>query len=158
MTTLFSYLLTFFAIIFWVFRVIATLLYQLDISFLAEPLNVDAEIVVLFLTIPCILLVIKRNIIGAALYVALYASYFGTALYNAIISMQATTSVSLIINSTELLLLAIGVLIPILTFFDILINKNRAKFNGDKKTDWFYKNEAYDRKLDERADKNQYKF
>jgi len=27
----------------------------------------------------------------------------------------------------------------------------------DKQTDWFYKNKEYDRKLDERADKNQYR-
>ena len=28
----------------------------------------------------------------------------------------------------------------------------------DKKTDWFYKNEQFDRKFDERADRNEYKF
>ena len=156
MTTLFSYLLTFFAILFWIFRVIVTLLYQLDMSFFAQPLNVNTEIIVLFLTIPCIIFVIKRNIIGAALYVALYASYFGTALYNSIVSMQATSTNFM--NSSDLLLLVIGVLIPILTFLDIFLNKSRANFEADKKTDWFYKNEAFDRKFDERADRNQYKF
>lgn len=156
MITLFSYLLTFFAVAFWIFRVIVTLSFQLDMPIFAEPLNVNAEIVVLFLTIPCILLVIKRKIMGAALYVALYACYFGTALYNAIIGMQES-GINLL-NSSDIMLLSIGVLIPILTFIDICINKNRVKFHADKKTDWFYQNEAYDRKYDERADKNQYKF
>ena len=156
MTTLFSYFLTFIAVIFWIFRVVVTLFYQLDIEFFATPLNVDAEILVLFLSIPCILFVIKRNIIGAALYIAVYVSYFGTALYNLIILTQATGFT--IFNSSEILFLCIGILIPILTFFDILINKNRANFQGDKKTDWFYKNKDYDRKFDERADRNQYKF
>ena len=27
----------------------------------------------------------------------------------------------------------------------------------DKKTDWFYKNEQFDRKMDDRADKNNYR-
>ena len=156
MITLFSYLLTFFSIAFWIFRVIVTLTFQLDMPMFAEPLNVDAEIIVLFLTIPCILLVIKRKIMGAALYVALYVSYFGTALYNSIISMQ-NVGINLL-NSSDIMLLAVGVLIPILTFLDICINKNRVRFQADKKTDWFYQNEAFDRKYDERADKNQYKF
>ena len=156
MITLFSYLLTFFSIAFWIFRVIVTLTFQLDMPMFAEPLNVDAEIIVLFLTIPCILLVIKRKIMGAALYVALYVSYFGTALYNSIISMQ-NVGINLL-NSSDIMLLAVGVLIPILTFLDLCINKNRVRFQADKKTDWFYQNEAFDRKYDERADKNQYKF
>ena len=33
-------------------------------------------------------------------------------------------------------------------------DKNNPK---DKKTDWFYTNEQYDRQLDERADKNNYR-
>ena len=41
---------------------------------------------------------------------------------------------------------------------DIFLNKDRKGSTKDKKTDWFYTNEQYDRKLDERADKNQYKF
>ena len=36
-------------------------------------------------------------------------------------------------------------------------DKNRKAHPKDKKTDWFYKNEQYDRKLDERADKNNYR-
>lgn len=31
------------------------------------------------------------------------------------------------------------------------------KFSTYKKTDWFYKNEEFDRKLDDRADKNNYR-
>ena len=40
---------------------------------------------------------------------------------------------------------------------DILIEKSKTKKPMDKQTDWFYKNEAYDRQMDERADKNQYR-
>ena len=41
--------------------------------------------------------------------------------------------------------------------FDLLLDKNRKAHPKDKKTDWFYKNEQYDRKLDDRADKNNYR-
>ena len=41
--------------------------------------------------------------------------------------------------------------------FEMLIEKNRMAHPVDKKTDWFYKNEEYDRKLDDRADKNNYR-
>ena len=76
MTSLFSYLLTFFAIIFWAFRAIATLLFQLEVDFFTQPLNVTYEIMVLFATLPCLILVVKRNIVGAAAYLGLYVAYF----------------------------------------------------------------------------------
>ena len=40
---------------------------------------------------------------------------------------------------------------------DLLLDKNRKENPKDKKTDWFYKNEEFDRKLDDRADKNNYR-
>ena len=155
MTSLFSYLLTFFGIVFWFFRAIATLLYQLDMEFFAKPINLTFEITVLFATLPCILLVVKRNIIGAAAYMGIYVTYFGTSLYEAILSAQAT-GLNLV-NSSDMLCTIIGVIIPVLTFLDILFNKNRAMGKDNKKGDWFYKNEAFDRDFDERADRNQYR-
>ena len=40
---------------------------------------------------------------------------------------------------------------------DLLMDKNRKNHPKDKKTDWFYDNEQFDRKMDERADKNNYR-
>ena len=51
----------------------------------------------------------------------------------------------------------LGVALPIAVLLDLLLDKNRKANPKDKKTDWFYKNEAYDRKLDDRADKNNYR-
>ena len=155
MTTLFSYLLTFLAILFWFFRVIATLLYQLDMDFFSVPLNSTLEIIVLFTSLPCILLVIKRNIVGAAAYLGIYATYFGTALYEAFLATQATGLT--LVNSSNMLFIVVGVLIPLLTFFDILFNKHRTLGKGNAKGDWFYKNENFDRDFDESADRNQYR-
>ena len=155
MTSLFSYLLTFFSVIFWLFRAVATLLYQLDFDFFAKPLNVTYEIIVLFATLPCLVLVIKRNIVGAAAYLGSYVAYFGNALYAAIMGAQETGFT--IANSSDMMLITIGVIIPLLTFLDVLFNKHRTLGKGTKKGDWFYKNEAFDREFDERADRNQYK-
>lgn len=155
MTTLFSYLLTFFGIVFWLFRAIATLLYQLEIDFFAKPLNDALEIMVLFASLPCILLVIKRNIVGAAAYLGIYGSYFGTALYQNFVGMQNTGLT--VVNGSDFIILVVGVVIPLLTFFDIALNKHRGNFGADKKTKWFYDDNKYDRKFDERADRNEYK-
>lgn len=155
MTSLFSYLLTFLGIMYWFFRAIVTILFQLDQEFFATPLNTNLEILVLFATLPCMILVVKRNIVGAACYFGIYAAYFGTALYEAIISSQSTGLD--IVNTSNMFCILLGVIIPMLTFFDILFNKHRTLGKGAKKEDWFYKNEQYDRKFDERADRNQYR-
>ena len=51
----------------------------------------------------------------------------------------------------------IGIAIPVAILFDLLLDKNRKANPKDKKTDWFYQNEQFDRKFDERADKNNYR-
>ena len=155
MTSLFSYLLTFFGIAFWCFRVLATLLYQFDIEFFAQPLNLTYEITVLFASLFCIVLVVKRNIIGAAAYMGLYVTYFGTAVYEAFLGAQSGGFG--IVNSSDMLCSIVGVLISVLTFLDVLLNKNRALGKDTGTGDWFYKNAAFDREFDERSDRNQYK-
>ena len=156
MTTLFSYLLTFLGILFWIFRVITTLLYELDVEFFSVPLNETLEVMVLFATLPCLLLVIKRNIIGAAAYFGIYGAYFGTALYNQLMGIHEEGIT--VVSGSDSLILLVGILISLFTFLDILLNKHRGNFGLDSKTKWFYSNDKYDREFDERADKNQYKF
>ena len=131
-------------------------MFQLDNPLFAQPSNLNYEIIVLFLTLPCIVGICKRNIVFAAGYLALYATYFGNTLY---LVVQNATDVGItLINSADMLCTVIGIIIPLLIFFDILLNKNRTIGTGAKKEDWFYANEEYDRKFDERADRNQYKF
>lgn len=155
MTSLFSYLLTFLAIIFWAFRAVVTVMYQLDNPLFSTPSNVTFEIVVLFLTLPCLIGVCKRNIVFAAAYLGLYATYFGNTL---LLVVQNASSVGItLINSADMLCTVIGIIIPLLTFFDILLNKHRTVGKNVKKEDLFYANEEYDRKFDERADRNQYR-
>ncbi len=156
MTSLFSYLITIFGGMFWLFRVIIAVTYTLELNFPIVPIDFSTEIILLFVAIVCMIFIVKRNIIGALVYFAVYGIYFGNHLY---------TEVMNIINGQELgteglsiFLSLIGVIIPFLTVMDIFLNKERKGSTKDKKTDWFYDTEEYTRKLDERADKNQYKF
>ena len=131
MTSLFSYLLTFLAVIFWAFRAVVTVMFQLDNPLFAQPSNLNYEIIVLFLTLPCIVGVCKRNIVFAAGYLALYATYFGNTLY---LVVQNATDVGItLINSADMLCTVMGIIIPLLIFFDILLNKNRTIGTGAKK-------------------------
>lgn len=153
--SIYSYVLTILGVIFWIFRAVITALYTNGTSFPIQPLNVTWEIALIFASIPCIILVLRRNIIGAALYVGVYVSYFGTALYNSMNHVADTLNVS---GTVDIAMSIIGIVLPILTFIDILFNKHRrAIVGGNKSTDWYYNNKDYDRQYDERADRNQYK-
>lgn len=156
MKSLFSYLITFCAVIYWIFRVIVSLMYATGAEFICEPLNPTLEILILFLTIPSIIFIIRRNLIAATLYFAMYAAYFGTILYNSLSGVIGTEEALSLNDTTAILFTALGVLIPFLVFLDIFIQRNRFS-PKDRNTDWFYNNEQFDRKIDERADKNQYK-
>lgn len=153
--SVYSYMLTILGIVFWIFRAIITAMYTAGSSFPVQPLNAGWEIALVFASIPCVILVLRRNIIGAALYVAVYVSYFGTALYNSLNHVSDSLNVS---GTIDMIMSIIGIVLPILTFIDILLNKNRkAIIGGNNSTDWYYKNKDYDRQFDERADRNQYK-
>ena len=79
--------------------------------------------------------------------------YFGTSIFNSINAAGGST-----INYLDMLISFIGLILPILVLFDLLLDKNRKAHPSDKKTDWFYKNKDYDRQFDKRADRNEYKF
>ena len=81
--------------------------------------------------------------------------YFGNDVTNklSIMSHDALT----VAQSTDLMFSMIGIILPLAVLIDLLLDKNRKENPTDKKTDWFYKNEEFDRKLDDRADKNNYR-
>lgn len=152
MNSMFSYLITMFAVIYWGFRVVVSLMGAMQLDFICQPVNANIEILILFLTIPCIVFIIRRNVIAATLYFGMYAAYFGTIVYQ---NFTATQSLDLS-GSTELLLNSLGIIIPFLVFCDVMIQKSGI-VPQNKGTDWYYENEKYDREFDERADRNQYK-
>ena len=100
------------------------------------------------------ILVVKRSILGGLIYLLGNGLYFGYYMYTILANMNGSLSLQ---NSTDLIFAVIGIILPLLVVGDTVLDKNRKEHPTDKKTDWFYNNKEYERKLDERADKNQYR-
>lgn len=149
-----SWLLTIFIIMFWAFRLIVAFTYNMAIKFPIKPLNFNVEMILLFITFFAILLIVKRKLLGGIIYVIANVYYFGAYAYNFINSSGAGISMETLPDlmvATVALVLSMGILI------DLSLNKDRHEGKDNKDTYWFYKDKKYDRKLDERADKNQYR-
>ena len=157
MKNLSTYLVVMFMIMYWIFRIVLAVTNTIGIDMGITIPNYNMEIALLFITIVSIVLVIKRNIIGSLLYLLSYALYFGTPLFKGIMAVVSSDGGFDINSYTTLFVNALGIIIPLFVLFEMLIEKNRMAHPVDKKTDWFYKNEEYDRKLDDRADKNNYR-
>ena len=159
MKNLSSWLIAIFAFMFWGFRVITTILYSLGTEFVAEPIDLTMEIALLFITFICICFITKRKLLPSIIYLISHLAYYGIYLYQNIISIINEEELinAGIDNYLSILIAFVGIIIPIAEFFDVLLDKNRKAHPVDKQTDWFYKNKDFDRKLDERADKNQYR-
>lgn len=159
MKNLSTWLLAMFMAMFTGFRVLVTITNQQGAPFGGLVIeNITLEIALIFLTLLCLILVIKRKVLGAIIYVVSYGFYYGVGLFNTIYGILVEGETFNLSSSLELLVTAIGVLLPLMVLFDTLVDKTRKINPVDKKTDWFYKNEQFDRKFDERADRNEYKF
>ena len=146
---MFGYMVTTFAGIFWLFRVVVTMMFTGESAFPVQPMNMTIEIVILFVTFACIILIAKRKMFGAIIYLLAHCAYFGVDIYQSVSQGD--------INYLNLMVSVIGVVIPFLAFADIGLNNGKKSTGKNKKTDWFYGTTDYEREFDERADTNQYK-
>lgn len=149
-----SWLLTIFIIMFWVFRVIVAFTYNMGINFPIKPLDFNIEMILLFVTFFAILLILGRKLLGGIVYVIANIYYFGSYAYSFVSAPSTDMDMNVVMNifiAAVALVLSIGILL------DLALNQDRHEGKDDKNTHWFYKNEKFDRKLDERADKNQYR-
>lgn len=151
-----SYLLVFFMVMFGVFRLIVALTGTMGWEFPIQPINQNFEVILLFVTLLCIILVVKRKLLGGIIYLIGYGMYFGVDIFNTLKSLMNGATIELT-QYVTIFMSFIGVVLPICVVFELLLDKNRKEHPVDKKTDWFYKNEQFDRKMDERADKNNYR-
>lgn len=155
MKNLSSWLIAIFAFLFWGYRVVATVLYAMGTELVLTPMDMTMEITILFITFICICFIPKRKLLAVTIYLIAHLFYYGVYIYQNIVAIiNNTASLELYMN---IFVALIGVIIPVAAFFDVLLDKNRKANPVHKQTDWFYKNKDYDRKLDERADKNQYR-
>lgn len=154
-----TWMLVMFMILYWILRVVIAVSYDLKWDFAGlVPLNETMEVILLFVVLLCIILVVKRKMLGGLLYLLSYGMYFGTNvidnIQNIMNAMTGTVEISQYLN---LFMSVIGIILPVAVLFDLLWDRERKENPKDKKTDWFYKNEQFDRQLDDRADKNNYR-
>lgn len=153
--SMFSMLISLFAVIFWVLRVATAFTTSMGFEFFLEPLNLQVEIILAFITFACIILIFKRSLIGALVYLLSHIGYFGVYLYNLLMNTDGVV----VYDYVNILVSILGILLPLIIFIDIGMSQSAKKTTSKtKKTDWYYQNDKYDREYDERADRNQYKF
>ena len=142
-------------VIFWLLRVIAAYTYAMGIDFMIQPIDMNMEITMIFVALLAFILIVKRKFLGTVIYMIGYFGYFGVALFNNL--QQMMTVGGMIDDYVNVLFSLIGVALPLFTFLDLLLDKNRQLHPTYKKTEWFYKNKKYDMQKDERVDKNNYR-
>ena len=156
MKNLSSWLIAFFMIMYWGFRVVVAFMASLQMDFFIQPYDVNIEVALLFVVLLCVPFIFKRRLWAGIVYLVSYGWCLGVPIFTGIMSMINGEQLS-VDTYMQMFMAFIGVVIAIFAIFDILFDKSRKANPVDKKTDWFYKNEEFDRKLDERADKNNYR-
>ena len=150
-----SWLIAMFAFMFWGFRLVGTVLASIGKEFMFVPSNMTMEIVLLFITFICVCFMIKRKLLAAVIYLVCHLAYYGPTFATHFMQIiDGSLSMDYYMSS---LFEFFAIVLAIAAVFDVLLDKNRKAHPTDKKTDWFYKNKDYDRQLDERADKNNYR-
>lgn len=148
-----NYLITFFLILFFVFRLVVVYLTTANIDFLIISNNIDNEIIFLFIMFFSIVLIIKNKVLGSiVLFVSTIWCYGGTVY--TFFANNLVTSQDIVL---QFLSAFVGIFLSFMSLVILILQKKQEINPVNKKTDFFYKNENYDRKIDERADKNNYR-
>ena len=150
-----NYMIAIFMVMFWAFRIVVAVMAGMNNEFFVTPLDNTIESVLLFITLICIALVIKRKLFGGVLYLASYFGYFGVDLYQKAIKPLLNGEGLTMAGGFSTFISLLAVILSIVVLMDLLAD--RAKRPADKKTEWFYTSKETDRQLDERADKNNYR-
>lgn len=155
MKTVENYLIIMFSIMFFIFRLVVVFCETIEVEFIIDPINVEHEIILLFIMAISIILISRNKVLGSIVMMLSTSIYFGPTLVS-----QMQTIISGRYDQTmvlEVIISLIGIIIPFFSLIILILAKKQEKKPVDRQTDFFYKNEAYDRNLDERADKNNYR-
>lgn len=155
MKTMSNYLILMLTVMLFIFRLIVLFTTTMGIEFIVQSVNVNYEIALLFIMLLSIILMSKNKLSGAVILLTASIAYYGPSIISQILNLS--TNIISMETATGLVISIVCILIPVFAFFIIAFAKEQEKRPVDKKTDFFYKNETYDRKHDERADKNNYR-
>lgn len=157
-----TWLIAIFMIMFWLFRAVVALCTQYSIDLLGiTSYNFNIEVIIAFVTLICIVLVVKRKMVGSLIYLVINGAYFGEHLVSFFMQYfqgQNTINMDMSLN---LISDVVAIVLALFTVMDMLVDKGRKINPVDGKTDWYFKNEKYDEELskrDNREDNNEYKF
>ena len=157
MKTFANWMTVIFMIMYWGFRIFATYMYTDEGgSFPVQPINLITEIVVIFITLLCIILVFKRQRVGGFIYFGINLMYYGFDLYTKISATIASgESVDIMNAGIDMFASFLGIIMGIVVLIDVL--SYNMKTSIDRSTDWYYKNKKLDKEKDSREDSNNYR-
>lgn len=157
-----TWLIVIFMIMFWLFRGLIAVCTQFSIDILGiVAYDFNLEVIILFITLACILLVVKRKILGSLIYLGMYGVYFGEHFIKTIVPIIENNNSIGLEMSFNLIIDLVAIILAIFAVIDTLVDRSRKANPIDKKTDWYFKNEKYDEEIkarDKREDSNEYKF
>jgi len=155
MRSMANYLIIMLTIMLFIFRMIVVFTTILGIDFMVQAINVNYEMGLLLIMIVSIILMSKNKLSGSIILLIASLAYYGPSLLEQI--THITSNAVSLETKLQAIISLICITIPTFAFFIIAFAKEQEKRPVDKKTDFFYKTDAYDRKYDERADKNNYR-
>ena len=154
MRTMGNYLIIMLSVLLFIFRIVVLITTTMGVDFVVQATNVHFEIAFLFAMLVSIILMSRNKLSGAILFLVSSLAYLGPTLFSQMTGLSNGASVNTV---SQAFITLISIVIPFFAFFIIAFAKQQEKRPVDKKTDFFYKTDAYDRKYDERADKNNYR-
>lgn len=150
-------LLIMFGVMFWISRIAVAIVTQMGTDLVGiVSWNLTYEIILIFVTVVCLILVAKRKMIGSILYLISYVYYFGTDILNRVGQLSQEGGITFE-NIANVSVACVGIVLAVAILFDAIVLKAKKGKPKKQKTDWFYGNKDFDRQFDERADRNEYK-
>ena len=138
-----------------IFRFVVLFTTVIGIDFPITVANENFEIVMLLISLVCIILFTKTKLSGAIIYLVASFAYYGPEFIKLLpVAMDGAITMEM---ATQIIVLLVELVIPIFALFILIYDKKQEINPVDKKTDFFYKGDQYDRKYDDRADKNNYR-
>ena len=153
--TMAHYLIIMFMVMLLIFRFIVLFTSVWGIDFPVVTVNPPIEIAMIFIALVCIILFTKTKLLGGITYLVASFVYYGIEFSK--LFPKIMNGKMLINEAVQAVVLMIEFVIPIFAFFILLYDKKQEIKPTDKKTDFYYKGDQYDRQYDERADKNNYR-
>ena len=156
MKTFANWMTVIFMIMYWGFRIFVTYMFTNGNEFPIQPINLATEIVIIFLTFLCIVLVFKRQRVGGFIYFGINLMYYGFDIYlNATGLATGAESFSIMDSGMNMFGSVLGIIMGLVVLIDVL--SYNMKTSIDKSTDWYYKNKDLDKQKDSREDSNNYR-